>query len=117
MADFPIPPPPPDTPEPPPLRVVLPPLEAEPEGPPPATFFDKLGAVLFCLFCLELGLFLLVYPWLGHLWQRNWLFHARPEWTSFLLSEEFRGGVSGLGILNLLIGVIEVFRLRRFAKH
>lgn len=100
----------------PPLRVVLPPLpQPEPEPPPPG-FLEKLGAVLFCVFCLELGIFLLVYPWLGHLWQRNWLFHLRPEWTEFLLSEEFRGGVSGLGILNIFVGVIETFRLRRFSR-
>ena len=82
--------------------------------PPRARFTEKLSAVLFCVFCLELGLFLLIYPWLDSLWNRNWLFHIKPEWSPFLLSQEFRGGVSGLGMLNLFVGFYEVIRLRRF---
>ena len=90
-------------------------MTPEPQpAPPKASLTEKLAAVLFCVFCIELGLFLLFYPWLGHLWERNWLLRFRPEWTAFLMSEEFRGAVSGLGILNLFVGLIETFRLRRF---
>lgn len=90
----------------------IPPAEEEPVR---GTWMHKLSAVLFCVFCLELGLFLLIYPWLGNLWNRNWFFSLRPEWQRFLLSEQFRGAISGLGILNLIIAVMEIFRLRRFA--
>jgi hypothetical protein len=100
------PPTPPPTPE-------DPELELDPQ-PQRARFTEKLSAVLFCVFCLELGLFLLIYPWLDTLWNRNWLFHLKPEWSPFLLSQEFRGGVSGLGMLNLFVGFYEVIRLRRF---
>jgi len=31
-----------------------------PEG---SRWFQRLGAVLFIIFCFELGLFLLIYPW------------------------------------------------------
>ena len=85
------------------------------EGPVRATWMQKLSAILFCVFCLELGLFLLIYPWLGNLWNHNWFFTLRPEWQRFLLSEQFRGAISGLGILNLFIGFLEIVRLRRFA--
>lgn len=80
-----------------------------------AGWMQKASAILFCIFCLELGLFLLVYPWVGDLWNHNWFITLRPEWQRFLLSEQLRGAVSGLGILNLFIGVMEVIRLRRFA--
>ena len=83
----------------------------------PAMWMPKLSAILFCIFCLELGLFLLVYPWLGNLWNRNWLFSLRPEWQRFLLSEQFRGAVSGLGILNIFVGFLEITRLRRFSRR
>jgi hypothetical protein len=72
--------------------------------------------VLFCIFCLEIGIFLLFYPW-TEAWGRNWWFYLRAEWRPFLLSDPFRGAMSGLGILNLLIGVRSIFGLRRFAGH
>jgi hypothetical protein len=28
-----------------------------------------------------------------------------------------RGGISGLGVVNLYISLVEVLRLRRFSKH
>jgi hypothetical protein len=99
--------------------------EASPDGPAglrlapapvPVPWTHKLAAVLYCVFCLEVGIFLLVYPWMDA-WSRNWLFQLRPDWAPFLISEPFRGAVSGLGVLNLFIAVSEVFRLRRFARR
>jgi hypothetical protein len=78
---------------------------------------EKLAAVLFCIFCLELGTFLLVYPWIDTLWNRNWLFQLLPDWRPVLLSQHFRGAVSGLGILNLFVAFLEIIRLRRFARR
>jgi hypothetical protein len=79
--------------------------------PPRATLAEKAAAVLFCIFCFELGLFLIVYPWLD-IWGRNWWFWIRPELGQFLTGESFRGAVTGLGILNVLVGVKETLRLR-----
>ena len=81
----------------------------------PVSWVEKLASVLFAIFCLELGLFLLVYPWLGTLWNRNFAIYAVPAWREVLLSEQVRGAVSGLGMLNVFIGLNEVVRLRRFA--
>lgn len=81
-----------------------------------ATWMEKTAAVLFCVFCIELGLFLLVYPWLDNYWSRNWLIQLRPDWTPTLLSQQFRGAISGLGILNIFLGFLEVLRLSRFAR-
>ena len=81
---------------------------------PRYTWFQKFSAVLFCVFCFELGLFLLVYPWTGP-WNTNYFLTAKPEWREFLLSHQFRGAISGLGVLNMFIAFGEVFRLRRFA--
>ena len=75
---------------------------------------EKLAAVLYCVFCFEVGIFLIVYPWMGA-WGRNYLFQTFPEWTPFLLSQQFRGAITGVGILNLFIAFGEVLRLRRFA--
>lgn len=85
--------------------------------PQPTPFMEKLSAVLFCIFCLEVGLFLLFYPWLDGLWSRNWFLRLNPEWHALVMSEHFRGAVSGLGILNLFIAVLEIVRLRRFSSR
>jgi hypothetical protein len=85
--------------------------------PSSAGWIVKLAAVLYCVFVLEMGIFLLVYPWLDDLWMRNWLLRAVPAWRPFFLSEHFRGAVSGLGILNIFIGFHEAIRLRRFARR
>jgi hypothetical protein len=94
-----------------------PPAGPDTAGPRAASFFEKLSAILFCIFCLEVGLFLLFYPWLDALWSRNWLLRINPQWHSLVMSEHFRGAVSGLGVLNLFIGVVEVTRLRRFSAR
>lgn len=89
-----------------------------PSAPPPrpAAWIQKASAVLFCVFCFEVGAFLIVYPWLDA-WRDNYLFQLRPQWSPFLLSHQFRGAVTGLGILNIFIAFGEIFRLRRFVER
>jgi hypothetical protein len=77
-------------------------------------WYHKLGAVAAAVFCFELGVFLLIYPWLSS-WDVHaaWLpVSARSAWTSSWA----RGAISGLGLLNLYISFTEVFRLRRFSR-
>ncbi len=73
----------------------------------------KASAVLFCIFCLELGAFLIVFPWLD-IYPANWFIQLRPEYAALLTSYPFRGAMTGLGCLNIVVGIAEVFRLRRF---
>jgi hypothetical protein len=58
-----------------------------------------------CFF--EVGLLLLVLPWTGF-WDRNYLFDAAPVFHSLIQSPYLRGAVSGLGLINLGVGIIEV---------
>ena len=88
---------------------------APPEPPPtprPTGFLRWHQRVLgFCLvvFALELGLFLLVFPWLSS-WNMSWIPVHSPEFTSLWMSRYFRGALSGLGILNLYIAFTELLR-------
>lgn len=86
------------------------------EGSPRTTWQEKASAVLFILLCFELAAFLMLYPWTDA-WGRNWLFSLWPKWRTYWLSEPFRGAVTGVGLLNLFIGIGETFRLRRFYRH
>jgi hypothetical protein len=81
-------------------------------------WYHKLSAILFIIFCLELGLFLLIYPWTGG-WDDNlfatFLSQTIPGWSAYWQNAYVRGAVSGLGILDLYIFFGEIFRLRRFS--
>jgi hypothetical protein len=90
-------------------------LNAPPIVPPGGGWFQRLMSVLFIIFCFELGLFLLVYPWTGG-WNDNYFAWAVPgsirtAWHTFWSNSYVRGGISGLGIVNLWIAIAEVFRM------
>jgi hypothetical protein len=76
------------------------------------SWFDKFSYVVFILLTLEVGLFLLLYPWMNHAWSQNFFFHLSPQWRPLFLSNYFRGAVSGLGVLNLYISAAHLLRLR-----
>jgi hypothetical protein len=83
--------------------------------PPGPGWFQRLSSVLFIIFCFELGLFLLIYPWTEG-WSDNyfaWVVggSGQPVWHSFWNNSFVRGAISGLGIVNLWIAVAEVFRM------
>jgi hypothetical protein len=88
-----------------------------PQAAPPAprngwTWFDKFSYVVYILFTLEVGLFLLIYPWMQPVWSQNFLFHLSPEWRPMFMSNYFRGAISGLGVVNLYISAAHLLRLR-----
>jgi polyferredoxin len=61
----------------------------------------------YVAFFLEVGLLLLVLPWSGF-WETNY-FAASPLIRRIVTNNFVRGGVSGLGIVNLAVGFIELF--------
>ena len=70
--------------------------------------------MLLVIFCLEIGIFLLIFPW-SRYWDTNFFSEMVPEWRQYWANTYFRGLVSGLGVANLYIALVEAFRLRRFA--
>ncbi len=71
-----------------------------------------LSQLLFVLFCLEVGFVLFLLPW-TMLWDTNYFFSITPELSGVWLSTYLRGAVSGIGLVNLWIGLGEAWRLRR----
>lgn len=86
-----------------------------PVGRPAYHWYEKVAAVVFVTFCLEIGIFLVAFPWTAY-WDTNYFAAYIPEWHRYWDNMYVRGAVSGLGVVNLYISLIEVFRLRRFAK-
>ena len=63
----------------------------------------------FAIFALEVGIFLLVFPWLRS-WDLNWAPLQSPAIRAIWMSPYFRGALSGLGLVNLYVGVTELGR-------
>ena len=85
--------------------------------PPPAYhWYHKISAVVFITFCLEIGMFLLIFPWTEY-WDSNYFSGLVPHLKSYWDHLYMRGAVSGLGVVNLYISFAEILRLRRFARR
>ena len=76
-------------------------------------WYHKLFALVFIVFCLELGVVLLVLPW-SEYWENNFFANWTPGWHDVWKNEYLRGAISGLGIVNIYISFSELFRMRRF---
>jgi hypothetical protein len=65
-------------------------------------------------FFLEVGLLLVVLPW-SEFWERNYFALSLPSVRSIVTNNFVRGGITGLGVVNLVIGFAElaiVFKTR-----
>jgi hypothetical protein len=73
---------------------------------------QRVLRIVLALFCFEIGLILLLLPW-TLLWDRNYFFSLNVSVHSLMLSSYVRGGVSGLGLVNLWFAASETVRLIR----
>jgi len=76
---------------------------------------NRLLAVAFILFCFEIGLFLVFVPW-SRLWMDNVLLTYSFPLQRFLLNNFVRGAVSGLGVVDVILGLSELDRFRKSLK-
>ena len=69
-------------------------------------------AVLYILFCLEIGICLLVFPWMN-LWANNFFVGHYP-WVASLARNYFvRGAISGIGVADMWLAFYEVWHFPR----
>jgi hypothetical protein len=64
--------------------------------------------LLLTAFFFEAGLVLLIVPWSVY-WERNYFVQLLPLFEPFLTNTFVRGAVSGLGLVNLLAGCVEIW--------
>ena len=77
----------------------------------PHRWLQRLWLVVFVLFCLEVGIILTVLPW-TRLWTENSLLVSYPAVREFLMHGFVRGIVSGLGLIDIWMGVAEAVTYR-----
>jgi hypothetical protein len=68
---------------------------------------------LYVIIRIYIGVIVLVLPWYAPLWADNQLLYHFPRLTTFLMYGAVRGMVSGLGLLNLWIAIVEAVHFRR----
>jgi hypothetical protein len=96
--------------------------QSEPDGPilvmhPPqkpkrrSLWVKRLWLIVFVLFCLEVGIILTVLPW-TRIWTENSLLLGHPQLREFLMKNFVRGLVSGLGLVDIWMGIAEAVRYR-----
>jgi len=83
----------------------------------------KLTIVFFILICFEIGILLVILPWVpSPSWNENYLLVLAADkmhWPGLAIAMKSgyaRGAVSGLGVLNIMLGVWEIIYFRKTAR-
>ena len=77
----------------------------------PHVWLRRIWLVVFVLFCLEVGIILTVLPW-TRIWTDNSLLLGHLRIREFLMQDFVRGVVSGLGLVDIWMGIAEAVRYR-----
>jgi hypothetical protein len=83
---------------------------ASPHDTPPL-WLRRISLVTFVMFCLWIGVLLVALPW-TRIWTENSLLSGSPWLRSFTQSAALRGAVTGLGFINIWLGVWEALSYR-----
>jgi hypothetical protein len=84
----------------------------------------RLTLVFFILICFEIGILLVLLPWVpSPSWSENYLLVLAADkmhwpWLALAMKSGYaRGAVSGLGLLNILLGVWEIANFKKTARR
>ena len=86
-----------------------PPPSAAGAGP---VWFQRTSLFIRVLFCIYLGVIITWLPWWTALWDQNAYLLAHPHLLAVLQLGPVRGVISGLGLLDLWIGITEAVNYR-----
>ena len=79
--------------------------------PPPPIWIQRFFLITTVIFCLWIGLVLAILPWLPP-WTENAIVNDFPNLRWFLGTGFIRGLVTGIGLLDLWIGISEAVHYR-----
>ena len=86
---------------------------------PPAVSYGGVGRrfvlMVFIALCIEIGIFLLLFPW-SEVWAQYFLLGQFPWLRSIYMSHYLRGAISGLGLVNLWLGVSQAWNFRQLVS-
>jgi len=71
----------------------------------------RLSLVVFVVFCIELGMLLAILPWTT-VWNQNSFLGSYPSIRSLAQNNFVRGVATGLGLIDIWIGIWEAVHYR-----
>ena len=80
------------------------------------SWLRRLSLAVYILFCLAIGLLLLVLPW-HTVWVSNSLIAGHSSLVALANNLFLRGAVSGLGLVDIWLAVSEALRYREQRTH
>jgi hypothetical protein len=97
-------------------------MEAHPPHEPPAPhvslpapiWLQRMSLVVLVLFCFYIGGLLAVLPWSPRYWDQNIWLLAHPMLQMIIGKGWVRGLVSGIGLLDIWVGISELLHYRDF---
>ena len=78
-------------------------------------WMSRVWLVVFVLFCLEIGIVLMVGPW-TRAWTENSLSASYRAVHEFLMNGFVRGAVTGIGVVDFWIGIARAVTYRETAS-
>jgi hypothetical protein len=75
-------------------------------------WLQRLSLFVLVLFCVYLGVLVAILPWWKRMWDQNLWIQSRPALAAVLNNGAVRGLISGLGLLDIWIGVSEAVHYR-----
>jgi hypothetical protein len=85
-----------------------------PVADPAPVWLQRLSVVVFVMFCFMLAGCLVVLPWTPNYWEHNGWLQAHPSINVVMQQGWVRGVISGLGLIDLWIGVSELLHYRDY---
>lgn len=79
---------------------------------PASPWFLRFSLFILVIFCVYLGIIVTILPWWTAIWDHNLLFTSHPRLWAILRLGPVRGIISGLGLLDIWIGVSEAIQYR-----
>jgi len=84
-----------------------------PSAPAPV-WLQRMSLVVLVLFCFYIGALMAVLPWSPRYWDQNGWLLAHPALEAVLQQGWVRGLVTGVGLIDIWIGVSELLHYRDF---
>jgi len=86
--------------------------QAVPE--PAPVWLQRLSLIVLVLFCFYIGGLLTILPWSPRYFDSNGWLLAHPAVATFLGKSWMRGVLSGIGLIDIWIGVSELLHYRDY---
>ncbi len=77
-------------------------------------WLQRISLFILVLFCVYIGVLVAVLPWWSRVWDHNLWMLSHPPAAAILHNGAVRGLISGLGLLDIWIGISEAVHYHDF---